>query len=473
MNPALNSVLQKRLSLLRWVLPIVLGGLAVVYETGLGRWIHDVIGAYLYFNLDVLFYAIAVPLVVFTTLTLIRDWIDKAERAQQQAQVSERRLGAVMAASADAIISLDAHGKIELWNSGAELLFGYTEQEIFGKSLARLFGSGEGATVEFQWLSHAVQDAGFVRGHETTCVDAQGREIAAELTATRLVDAGGKPLGMSVIVRDVTERKHREDEIRRLNTTLSEQVSARTRELGDKVDQLARANAGLKALDQMRTEFVSLVSHQIRAPLTNMRGAAERMRSDCVMLNATCNRMFIILDQQSERLDRLVRDVLNTARIDAGGLVMQVEPISILPVINLVVDQVRARVASRLIHVPIKPGLPLAMADRDRVVEILTNLLDNADKYSPPDQEITVDVTADTAEITLSVHDHGRGLLNVDAEKLFSKFYRADSSDSQAAYGYGLGLYVCRRLVQAQGGRIWAEPAPDGGAVFAFTLPVA
>ena len=113
------------------------------------------------------------------------------------------------------------------------------------------------------------------------------------------------------------------------------------------------------------------------------------------------------------------------------------------------------------------------MADRDRVVEILTNLLDNADKYSPPDQEITVDVTADTAEITLSVHDHGRGLLNVDAEKLFSKFYRADSSDSQAAYGYGLGLYVCRRLVQAQGGRIWAEPALDGGAVFAFTLPVA
>lgn len=473
MDPASQPFLQNRLSILRWVLPFILGGLAVIYETGLGRWIHDAIGANLYFGLDILFYAIGLPLIVFLTLTLIRNEVIKSHLAQQLAQVSERRLGAIMAASADAILTLDGLGQIETWNRGAELLLGYAEPEIVGKVFTTLFGTGEGALVEYNWLSQIVQDAGFVRGHETTFTNSQGREIAVELTATRLADEAGKYLGMSVILRDVTERRHRVNEIRHLNATLSEQVAERTRELDEKVEQLARANAGLKVLDQMRSEFVSLVSHQIRAPLTNMRGASERMRADCANLNPTCSRMFSILDQQSERLDRLVHDILSTARIDAGGLVLQTEPISILPVINQVVDQIRTRVNDRPIRVPVKPGLPMAMADRDRVVEILTNLLDNADKYSPPNLEIMIDVKADESEVTLLVRDHGRGLANTDRDSLFSKFYRADGSDSQAAYGYGLGLYVCRQLVQAQGGRIWAENASDGGAVFAFTLPVA
>ncbi|HEY3289207.1 MAG TPA: ATP-binding protein, partial [Anaerolineae bacterium] len=453
MNPASQPFLQNRLSVLRWVLPFILGGLAVIYETMLGRWIHDAIGAYLYFDLDIVFYAIGLPLIVFLTLTLIMNGVIKAHRAQQLAQLSERRLGAIMAASADAILTLDGRGQIETWNRGAELLFGYAEPDIVGKVFTTLFGAGDSALVEFNWLSRIVQDAGFVRGHETTFTNSQGDQIAVELTATRLVDEVSQYLGMSVILRDVTERKHRVDEIRHLNATLSEQVALRTRELDEKVAQLARANAGLQALDQMRSEFVSLVSHQIRAPLTNMRGASERMRSDCAQLNPTCSRMFTILDQQSERLDRLVRDVLSTARIDAGGLVLQTEPISILPVINQVVDQIRTRVNDRPIRVPVKPGLPLAMADRDRVVEILTNLLDNADKYSPSNLEIVIDVKADESDVTLLVRDHGRGLADTDLDRLFNKFYRADGSDSQAVYGYGLGLYVCRQLVQAQGGR--------------------
>ncbi|MCL4505411.1 MAG: ATP-binding protein [Chloroflexi bacterium] len=468
-----TSALEQRIIMLRRVLPIVLGAVAVLYETGLGRWIHDTVGAYLYFDLDIVFYALGLPLLVYAVLTLIRDWVVKAERAEHQAQASERQLGSIMAASVDAILSLDAHGRIGSWNRGAESLFGYEDVEIKGKPLAQLL-KGDAATtnVEYQWLRQVVRDAGYVRGHETSCLDANGREIDVELTATGLKD-DDRFIGMSVVLRDVTERRRREEEIRRLNASLSEQVLARTKELDVKIEQLARANAGLQALDRLRSEFVSVVSHQIRAPLTNMRGAAERMRVDCGTMNVTCSRMFTILEQQAVRLDRLVQDVLNTARIEAGSLVLHTEPISVLPVVQQVVDQMRARMGNREIRVPTKPGLPLAMADRDRAAEILANLLDNADKYSPSGQEICVDVQADQTEITLSVRDHGRGLSNVDLDQLFHKFYRADSSDSQTVYGYGLGLYVCRNLVQAQGGRIWAENATDGGAVFSFTLPVA
>jgi PAS domain S-box-containing protein len=469
----INSTLRQRISTLRWALPIAVGLLAVLYEIGPGRWIHDDIGAPMYFSVDIVFYGMVAPLLIYWTMTRIGRWLDDKERAEKQARAIEQRLASITAASADAIVSLDAQGRIESWNHGAELILGYPAKEIQGQPLANLLGGGEAADVEFRWLVEAVQQAGFVRGHETTCRDTEGRPVAVELTATRLADEAERYLGLSVILRDITDRKRREEEIRRLNANLMEQVAERTRELAEKVEALGRANGELQKLDRMRSEFVSLVSHQLRAPLTNMHGAVERIETNCSIQNPTCVRMLSILNQQVGRLDRLVRDVLNTARIESGDLALHPEPISVLPVIQQVVEQTRPRTADRLIHLPTKPGLPLVLADRDRVAEVLINLLDNADKYSPRGTDILIEVQADQTEVTLAVRNSGRGLPPGDLDRVFDKFYRADSSDAQTAYGYGLGLYVCRQLIEAQGGRIWAENAPGGGAVFSFTLPVA
>src|SRR5262249_5388534 len=178
---------------------------------------------------------------------------------------------------------------------------------------------------------------------ETTCRDAQGHEIAVELTATHLTDENDQSLGVSVILRDITDRKNRDMEIRRLNAYLNEQVIEQTRELAQKIDQLAQANVELRRLDLTRTEFVSVVAHQIRAPLTNMSGALERMQGACGSMTVTCTRMFVILNQQIGRLERLVKDVLSAARIEAGELGLHPEPISLLPVIHQVIDQTHAR----------------------------------------------------------------------------------------------------------------------------------
>jgi K+-sensing histidine kinase KdpD len=204
-----------------------------------------------------------------------------------------------------------------------------------------------------------------------------------------------------------------------------------------------------------------------------MYGAVEHITANCDTMNTTCSKMVVIMNQQMERLDRLVRDVLNTTRIEAGELVLQTEPISVPPILAQAVDQVRARTIGRPIRLTDKPGLPMVFADRDRVAEVLANLLDNADKYSPQNKEISIEVSADDAEVTLSVCDAGPGLPSSALERVFEKFYRVDSSDSQTAYGYGLGLYICRRLIEAHGGRIWAENAQGGGSIFSFTLPVA
>ena len=182
--------------------------------------------------------------------------------------------------------------------------------------------------------------------------------------------------------------------------------------------------------------------------------------------------MCIIVDQQVTRLDRLVQHVLDANRIEAGELAMHPEPVSVVPVARQVVAQMRSRLEKRPIHLTETPGLPLIYADRDRLMEVLANLLDNADKYTPASAPVFIDARADEDEVIIEVRDQGPGLPSAERERIFDKFYRTDSSDAQTTYGYGLGLYVCRRLVEAQDGRVWTENHPQGGAVFSVALPI-
>ena len=467
-----DTQVRQRVAVLRRILPLAMVLIVVLYQLILVRWMDNTLGEAVHFGVEILFYATVGPLLTYWALRLVDRWLEEKERAEKVARVSERRLASITSASADAILSVGPQGVIESWNRGAELLFGYSASEIYQRPISVLIGRGDAAEVELHWLEETVRQEDFIRGHETVCYDASGDVVSVELTATLLPASNEDPPSMSIILRDITKRKRREEEIRRLNASLNEQVVARTRELAEKVEELAQANADLQKLDQMRSEFVSLVSHQIRAPLTNMSGAVQHMQTDCGAINPTCSRMFTILEQQMTRLDRLVQDVLNASRLEEGDLMLQSEPMSVLPVVRQVVEQARARTADRFIREPVKPGLPLAFADRDRVAEVLANLLDNADKYSPRDKEIDINVSADQVGITVAVRDFGPGLPGENLERVFDKFYRIDGSDSQTAYGYGLGLYVCRQLIEAQGGRIWAENHPDGGAVFSFTLPV-
>src|SRR5664279_2244512 len=176
-----NFVLRPRISILRWVLPIVLGLLAVLYEIGPGRWIHDIYSATAYFDIDVAFYGVMVPILTFAVLTLLGQWLNKKEQAERQAGASERRLTAIITASADAIIGLDSSGSIESWNRGAELLFDCPASKAFGHSLADLFGGSEAAKIEFQWLRGRILETGFVRGHETRFRTVTGRDLTVEI----------------------------------------------------------------------------------------------------------------------------------------------------------------------------------------------------------------------------------------------------------------------------------------------------
>lgn len=466
-----SHILRQRINQFRWLLPLMLVLVVLVYQLGLSLWVHNSFSDAFHFGIEILFFGTTGPLLAYWALNQIGYWLDEKEIVEISARANEKRLAAITTASADAIVGLDTSGTIETWNRGAELIFGYTAHEIVGEPLAMLLGPGEAAELEAEWLEGAAQESGYVRGHETACIRKDGISLETEITTAVIEDEKGEAIGFSIILRDITKRKLREQEILRLNTSLNQKVADRTQQLAIKVEELAIANDDLQQLDTMRSEFVSLVSHQIRAPLTNVHGAIERMQIDCMSINPTCNRMFGVLEQQVERLDRLVQEVLSAARLEAGELVLHQEPLSMSPIVKQIVNQFGARVSASRIKVEDKPGLPMVYADHDRVGEVLINLLDNADKYSPEDKNIFVAIRANQSEVVISVRDEGPGLGGKALKRVFEKFFRTDGSDSQEVYGYGLGLYICHQLIEAQGGRIWVENHPQGGAIFSFALP--
>jgi PAS domain S-box-containing protein len=463
---------KQRIEYLQWMLPIALALLSIFYQLILARWVHENYSETAHFLVEILFYAIVGPVIVFFAFYQIQQWLLAKEKAEQVAWASQQRLAAITEASADAIIGLTTDGKIESWNRGVELILGYSGGSIGNLPFTSLLGNKENSNIEWNWLAETVQRSGFVRGYETTCRREEGKLVFVEVTATHMRDEKGVPTGFSIILRDIDERKKREAEIRELNTHLNDLVEKRTKELDEKVEELANANERLRKLDQTRSEFVSLVSHQIRAPLTNIKGVVEKMEADVKVIPINHIPLLKIIDQQVERLDRLVRDVLNTNQIETGQLVLQKEPVSIMPIVQQSIEQILTRKHDRKIVCATKTGIPLVYADVDRVLEILANLFDNAAKYSPPESETHVDVRANQSEVFVSIRDSGEGIPDRDIPRVFEKFYRSDSSDSQMAYGYGLGLYICRQLVGAMGGKIWAENHPNGGAVLTFSLPI-
>jgi PAS domain S-box-containing protein len=464
--------LKQRIRTLRWLVPLIVFFGSLGYQFGFARWISHTFGEESHYWAEVGFYTTAGSVIAFWTMSVIQRWIEKSESVESQARFVERRLASITSASADAILSVDHSGKIQSWNKGAELLFGYLEKEVLGMDFSALLAGPEGAATEMQWLMENIRQNNFIREHETICRDSSGKHHHVELTGTQLINLEDDAIGASLILRDISARKKREEEIRRLNTSLNRQVEDRTQELAEKVFALDKANQDLQKLDQMRAEFISLVSHQIRAPLTNMRGAVARMEDGCGAINSTCSSMFMIVDQQVTRLDRLVQRVLQAIRIEAEELKVHPEPLSLMPFLIQILDQANTQPNGRKVHLPLKHGLPMILADRDHLSEVMINLLDNADKYSPEDTDVMIDIHASHAEIIISIRDQGPGIPDSDLERIFEKYYRSDNSDSQRSYGYGLGLFVCRSLIEAHGGRIWAKNHQDGGAIFSIALPV-
>lgn len=280
-------------------------------------------------------------------------------------------------------------------------------------------------------------------------------------------------LGLRLIRKWLSEKEEAEAEVYRLNRELKQRVDERTRELSEKNMALAAANSELQQLDRMKSEFVSLVSHELRAPLTNIRSALELIEGPEVINDANVSSTLEIINEQVYRLMRLVKDVLNVSRIEAGGLNVSRAKVDVLEVADHVLDEFAARQTGHNLKRPSGHFHPRVWGNPDYLHEVISNLIDNAVKYSPSGSEVSLSIEVNNGEAIASIRDRGPGIPMAEQSHIFEKFHRLDVGDSKETYGYGLGLYICRRLVEAMHGRIWVESQPGHGATFKVALPLA
>ena len=232
----------------------------------------------------------------------------------------------------------------------------------------------------------------------------------------------------------------------------------------------------MEEMDRQRAEFLGMVSHELRGPLTSIKGSAVTLRESHASLDPVEMELFYqIIEHQADNLSGLITDLLDLARIDTGTLSVAPEETDAA----ILVDQARNTFLSgggrKNVTIDLEPDLPPVLADRRRIVQVLLNLLSNAEYHSPEDLPIRVAVAREGVHVTFSVEDHGRGLSSELLPTLFRKFSRIDGDDQRRGLAStGMGLVICKGIVEAHGGRIWAESdGPGLGARFTLTLPVA
>ena len=262
-------------------------------------------------------------------------------------------------------------------------------------------------------------------------------------------------------------------ELEGLNRDLEAKVDARTQELKRTVEDLDRLNQELLELDQLKSEFVTLVSHELRAPLTNIRTGVELLLPKDAGLAAPARDSLQLILDETERLGGFVEAILDLSALEAGRFPLSIEPLNLPQQILAAVDRFRAVDPDGRIRVRFDADLPPILADERALASVLHHLLDNAVKYAP-EGEILLTAEVEPGTVVASVSDRGPGIPESDREKVFDMFHRLDSSDAQEVYGHGLGLHLVRRLLQAMGGGVRAEAVgAGGGARLVFWLPLA
>jgi signal transduction histidine kinase len=275
-----------------------------------------------------------------------------------------------------------------------------------------------------------------------------------------------EPIGTEEVMRILDETSQAIEYSRRL-----EQQS---RALEATTAELRRANERLRELDRLKDDFVSTVSHELRTPLTSIRSFSEILLDNPTLEQQQRQEFLRIIVTESERLTRLINDMLDQAKIEAGKLEWHMEPVSASEVAREAAAALGQLFRDKRVKLEVKltDGLSNTIADRDRLFQVIVNLLSNAVKFSPADVGlVALTVENEANGVRLSVADNGPGIAPSDREAIFERFRQVGDTLTGKPEGSGLGLAISRMIVEHFGGRTWVEDVPGGGAIFRVWLP--
>jgi two-component system sensor histidine kinase KdpD len=242
-------------------------------------------------------------------------------------------------------------------------------------------------------------------------------------------------------------------------------------ERAEALEDSARSKAA-KETERLRTALLDSVTHELRTPLTSIKASISALLSQQALDAGSQKDLLAVIDEESDRLNRLIEQAVEMAQLDARRVQLELKPQSIAGLIYVAVEQCRSGQPSRDFRVSLSSFLPNVLADKAWIEKVLANLLENACKYSPPDQPIYVSADPQKEMLSISVADRGAGIDPLEQGMIFDKFYRGPSQRNQVS-GTGMGLAICRAIVKAHGGSISVTSQLGHGSVFTFTLPIA
>jgi PAS domain S-box-containing protein len=281
-----------------------------------------------------------------------------------------------------------------------------------------------------------------------------GKWLWLQLTATSIPDPSGRPEHLLVMIEDVTTVRETSDQ---LNEALESQRNA---------------NANLEKLDRTKTEFLSIVSHEFRTALTGIQGFSELIRDGGLETDEVRAYGGYIFND-ADRINRLIGDMLDLDRMESGRMSMRSGNVDINEVLTEAVARAGTAAATVEFKADLDPRLPIVAGDRDRLIQVVSNLVNNAIKYSPDGGTVTLATRADGGFALISVTDTGLGIPPDEIGHVFERFRRVRSGAAQSIPGTGLGLTIVKQIVEMHGGKIWVESAVGHGSAFHFTVPLA
>ena len=293
---------------------------------------------------------------------------------------------------------------------------------------------------------------------------------ALQKSAARI---GGGALDQRIEVHTGDELEALAEEFNRMTERLRDSYAGLEQKVAERTRELADALARLELADQHKSDLLSTVSHELRTPLGAIKGYATALLRFGPRIRPAERREFLEpIDRAADRLSALIEDLLLAQRLEAGRLPITPEPLNLAEIAEEVIAELAPRAVDHGFVCSLPPDLPLARGDSRRVRQVLLNLLDNAVKYSPDGGEIRIAADAYNGHLAVSVQDEGLGIPAEHLARVFERFHRVETGITRTTRGTGLGLAICQGIVQAQGGRIWAEsPGAGKGSTFWFTLP--